>query len=124
MANQPTAKVSIKDIERIILRDYPKHGIDKIIKMLSAYKSDTDGYRVWAALLKISKGNIEKLICNIENANYDYRDTLSEAEYPEYFRKTWPGKNKLTDSELKLIIQNDWNNYLRWFNDDRSNAEG
>lgn len=84
--NQPVAKISFQDIERIIERDYSSYGKDEVLDVLREYspRSKKLNYRVWAGALKISSGDLEILKMNIEAAKTDFRDILTFAEYPKY----------------------------------------
>ena len=118
--NQPIAKISKNDINRIILRDYSITNKDEVLNILSKFKGDDEKgiYRVWAALLKISNGDIDRLDKNIENAIIDYRDILAIAEYPEYSQKVGFNSDKFDKKELKKIIDSDWHQYQEWLNAD------
>lgn len=112
--NQPTAKVAMKDIERIILRDYAGKN-DEVVKQLDRYTVAYERLRVLAALLKISDGNISRLRKNVLLANVDYRDVLAEAEYPMYTKKVGFDSKKFSKSELEKIIKSDSEQYNEWF---------
>lgn len=116
--DQPVAKISQRDIKKIIERDYPAGNEKEIVEILSQYKSDNEAgkYRVWAALLKISDGKLEILKEKIEIAKTDYRDILADAEYPEYSEKVGFDSEKFSKKELKNIIKSDWNQYQHWLN--------
>lgn len=112
--NQPIAKVSKKDIERIILRDYPGKN-DEVVKCLDKYTVELEKFRVLAALLKISEGNILRLGKNVLLANTDYRDVLAEAEYPMYTKRVGFDSKRLSKDELEKIIKSDFEQYKEWF---------
>lgn len=113
---QPCAKVSKKDIEKIIIRDYAGVAITKILKKLCEYKSEYEKFRVWAALLKISEGSIVKLNKNILIANSDYRDILAVAEYPMYTKVIGFNDKNFSKNEVEKIIKSDWEQYKNWLN--------
>ena len=114
--DQPVAKISYDDILRIVKRDYPAESEKETLEILRHYKSNNDksDYRVWASLLKISEGNIEKLRININVAKNDFRDIVANAEYPEYTEKIGFDNGKFTREEIKRIIQSDWKQYQVW----------
>ena len=111
---QPTASVSKEDIERIILRDYGGKA-DTAWRYLNKYTVGNEKLRVFAALLKISDGNITRLNKNVLLANIDYRDVLAEAEYPMYTKKVGFDSKKFSKSELEKIIKSDFEQYKEWF---------
>ena len=114
--DQPVAKISKKDIQKIIERDYPPGNEEEIVGILCQYNSnnETDKFRVWAALLKLSDGKIEILKEKIEIAKTDCRDILAVAEYPEYSEKVGFESEKFSEKELNHIIKSDWNQYQNW----------
>ena len=116
---KPTPEVSEFDIDRIIERDYSQTEKKRVLNILKEYLPDTDNYRVWAGVLKISNGDTDRLKKNIKRANFDYRDILVEAEYPEYFEKVGINVEQFEKSELRKIVNNDWKQYNNWFNRSR-----
>lgn len=80
--DQPVPNISKRDIERIVLREYPTADNDAIFHILSKYSSDSKkgSYRVWASVLKISEGSIKMLEENIEAAQCDYFPGISRRE--------------------------------------------
>jgi hypothetical protein len=111
---QPAAKVYKRDITRIIKRDY-KGNENKILEILNVYQ-DYESYRVWAAILKLSNGDINKVNYYVELANTDYRDVLAPAEYPIYSHKIGFDTDKYSKQEINGIIKDDLDQYKRWFN--------
>ena len=103
---QPTAFFSLKGINKIIRRDYSIYPIKDILKELNKY-SDYEKYRVWAGILKLSNGNMNRLKKNVIKANNDYRDILAYSEYPEYSDKIGFDDDKFTRKELNEIIKRD-----------------
>ena len=112
---QPTARVSKKDIERIIRRDFFKISINTVMKKLSEYQFNIERLRVWAAILKIVDGDFGKFDKTIQMANQDYRDILAIAEYPEYSDKVGFDDEDFEKKELKAIIKRDFEQYNNWF---------
>jgi len=114
--NQPVAKISFQDIERIIDRDYTLHKKSKVFAVLNQYSSDSKklDFRVWAGALKISEGDLGKLEKNIEKANSDFRDILAFAEYPKYSDQVGFDTDEFTEAELDSIIEEDWKQYQQW----------
>ena len=114
--NQPVAKISFQEIERIIARDYSQYESADVIAVLNKYSSDSGklGYRVWAGALKLSDGNLSNLRKIIEIANFDYRDILAKAEYPNYSEQVGFDEDAFTEEEINSIIKEDWNQYQKW----------
>ena len=112
---QPTAKVKKKDILRIIKRDFPHDDLEDILGILNLYGSEefeNDPYRVQAAALKISEGDIKKLKKAIDDAKCDYRDVLMDAEYPLCKKKMFKDLDK---KEKNIVYKSDWDQYKLWF---------
>jgi hypothetical protein len=114
--DQHIPKVTRTDIDRLIRRDFVEHDPNEILHILMKFESDEGIYRVWAAALKLSEGNPKMLEKEIGKANQDYRDVLSYAEFPEYFRKVGFKSDKISKSDLSQIIESDWKQYQDWFN--------
>ncbi|MDP3259201.1 MAG: hypothetical protein Q8M34_01255 [Thermodesulfovibrionales bacterium] len=110
---QPYAKVTLEDIERIVKRDYPYADSVKIFEILNKYTIG-EKYRVWAAALKLSDKDITKLEEHIKIAIHDYRDVIAYAEYPEYSRKVGFNSDKITKEEIAEIYNRDWTQYKKW----------
>jgi hypothetical protein len=110
---QPAAKISKSDIERIIIRDFTLDEKEEVYNLLNKYSVNTSAgpYRVWASLLKLSKGELVKLKNIIETAIGDYRDILAAAEYPEYLKRVGFNAEKFSRKELDQIIKADWEQY-------------
>ncbi|MCA9440998.1 MAG: hypothetical protein KC964_09355 [Candidatus Omnitrophica bacterium] len=115
--NQPIPVVTHEDIERIIRRDFPSTSVKSVQRRLEEYTGGEDPeerYRVWAAILKLSGGQLGKLGMEIQSAKFDYRDVLASAEYPEYSR-AGSRIDSLPDDEKEQIIVSDWDQYQSWF---------
>jgi hypothetical protein len=112
---QKVAKVNNEDIKRIIERDFPVNETDKVINILSKYKSETEKgrNRVHAAILKIANCNAEKIEKYVEVAIVDSRDVLSMAEYPNYTKFY---RNGISDKEKSQLFNDDWKQYNEWLN--------
>jgi hypothetical protein len=110
---EPVAKISHAQIDKIVKKDFGKRQYAKIIRMLSRYKSETDSdnYRVWAAILKLSESRISRLESNIKMARSDFRDVITSAEYPEYSQCSFSGMRYFS---RKMIFLRDWNQYKKW----------
>ncbi len=114
---QPTPIVSHEDIERIIRRNFPSNSLKSVIKILEEYKGTGEKeecYRVWAAILKLAEGHVGKLRMEIQSANFDYRDVIAAAEYPEY-SQSGQRIHSLPEDEQEQIIASDWDQYQSWF---------
>ncbi len=114
---QPHANVTSADIERLVRRDFTAECVDEVFAMLNEYGGEdwhSEPDRVRAATLKLAKGEIKELRRHIQAAKMDYRDVLSEAEYPGY-TKHWFHIDKLAPDEKQRIIDADWKQYQDWF---------
>lgn len=113
---QKIPSVTNNDIRRIIQREFPQMGSDEIESILSTYKSATDegSNRVYAAILKLSNGDIELLKTYVQKANHDYRDIIALAEYPNYSACAF--EDDLPEEKEEQLINDDWLQYEAWFN--------
>ena len=110
---QPTPNVDRKDVRRVIARDFPGHA-DEVLRLLRTVSCPLIGAdRLHIALLKLADGSLESLQKNIA-VPADSRDVVSLAEYPAYHRKSQTAMDKLSDSELKKIFEDDWRQYCDW----------
>lgn len=117
LKNQPVADISKEILEKIIRRDFPENY--KIVKQkLELIKSDSlkSQNRLSAAVLKVSNGDLSKIDSFIEMCNSDYRDVISQAEYPRISEIGFIGMEELESSELKEYYLKDWAEYTNWIN--------
>lgn len=109
-------EVTLQDVKRIILRDFPQYDPRVVIDILKEYKTETSGIRVQLAALKLSDGNLEKLKEWIAQANMDFRDVIMAAEYPKFSRIGFVGIEKLKRGEKSKLEEEDWQQYHKWLN--------
>lgn len=77
-------KYTKDNVKRAIKRLFRDGDQDEIYDMVSVYgkeEYEREPERVQMAILKLSDGNIEKLLEHAQMAKLDYRDVLSKAEY-------------------------------------------
>ena len=112
---QKIPKVSDSDIRRIISRDFRQSKTDTILDILKSYKSQSEKgrNRIYADILKLSKGDIGLLRKYVKDANTDYRDIISASEYPGYSKYSFD--YEFSEEEEKQIIDADWKQYQEWF---------
>lgn len=118
MRHQPIPDVSLKDVERIVRRDYSETQFDSVMAVLKGYEESASGRRerprVQLAALKLANGHLEALRTHINTAVQDFRDVLGPAEYPEYSKKVAFRVPKLPSAEQQRIIDSDWKQYEDW----------
>jgi hypothetical protein len=110
--NQPHGTYAEADLERIIARDFPMESIPAVKDFLARYGQESwqrETLRVQMACLKCANGNLKALEGAVAAACADYRDILSEAEYPTY------GKARSPEAKEKAI-ERDWNQLQSWLN--------
>jgi hypothetical protein len=114
---QPVAKISNAELEFLIERDF-SNNIDLIKQKLNKIQSNSqDGKkRIGAAVLKLANSDLNKIDYLINKANEDFRDVVSEAEYP---RASIYGFEEPNEKELKTYYLNDWSEYMEWKNKGR-----
>lgn len=112
--NQKIHNINITDIKRLIKREFPNKPISEIETILKQYvsESQTGRNRVYASILKLSNGNIDKLIKGVEQANKDFRDIISIAEFPNYSENAFT--NNLSNEKEKQLIEKDWKQFKAW----------
>ena len=112
MEKQPAAKISDEELDFLISREFPndkefvKNSLDKLISDSQPGKN-----RIAAAVLKIADKKIDKIEFLVRLANEDFRDIVSEAEYP---RASNLGFEKMSDNEHNNIYLKDWEEYSKW----------
>ena len=111
--HQPVPSVTRSDVERVVRRDFPSEDFATVMALLDEY--GTQGHerekdRVQLAVLKLSEGSVDELLCEIQTAKVDYRDVLSWAEYPSY---RWDEKDQV---KIQKMYRDDWQQYSDWLN--------
>ncbi len=114
--DQPVPKVTDKDVERIALRDFGTANIRHVLETLHSYgKQDWNqpgSPRVRLAILKLAGGDLDRLSKCTDAAIEDFRDIVSQAEYPEYSAKI--GFEKVAPELERTVIESDWKQYRQW----------
>ena len=117
LGNQPIAEISKEILEKLIWRDF--YECYEIVKQkLGLIKSDNlkGQNRLSAAVLKLSNCNLSKIDSYIEICNSDYRDVISQAEYPRISEIGFIEMEEIESSELKEYYLKDWTEYTNWIN--------
>lgn len=83
----------------------------KLNKILS--ESQNGKNRISAAVLKLANSDSNTIEFLIKKANEDFRDIVSEAEYP---RASKYGFDERNEEDLKVDYFNEWNEYSEWKN--------
>jgi hypothetical protein len=69
---------------------------------------------VHLAILKLSGGTVEGVREHLAVAQRDFRDVISPAEYPEFWRIGCVGADRLTQDERQSMRARDWEQYESW----------
>jgi hypothetical protein len=75
---------SRKDVLAAAKQYFPTEDATSVMSVLDAYGTETyerERERVQIAILKLSRGDADKLLHNVQAAKQDYRDVLYWAEY-------------------------------------------
>lgn len=114
MKEQPIPEISNRILEDIIQRDFGKNSINVKAK-LNKVKSDSESgkNRISAAILKLSNGNINSIENFVELANSDFRNVISQAEYPRCSELEF---EDLENPKIGKIYLEDWEEYTEWLN--------
>ncbi len=113
---QHHADVTADDVERIVRRDYSPDRVDEVLAILNEYGSEDwhpELDRVRMAVLKLAGGKFDQLRGHTEAAKMDFRDVLSEAEYPLATKK-WFHIDKLSEEERQKVYDADRKQYQDW----------
>ena len=107
---QPVASFSDRELTFLINRDFPDQ-TDLVKTKLNKINSDTrqEKNRISASVLKLADKDLTKIDFLVKRANEDFRDIVSEAEYPRAHEKGF----ELFDEEEKVIrevLLADWKN--------------
>jgi hypothetical protein len=115
LGNQPDAKVTTNQLEKLIAREFPNHIDEVTLKFYKVKGDNSNGInRISAAIVKLANKDLSSLDRFIEMANADYRDILSQAEYP---RCSKLGFEEFDKKKMKSIYLEDWRDYSKWLND-------
>ena len=115
-SEQPTPSVTDADVERIVRREFAEAEVAEVLRILAEYgteRYERESARVRLAALKEAHGDLDRLRQQVSWAKMDYRDVLSEAEYPLASRK-WGRMKRMTDDERQAIYDSDWRQYQNW----------
>ena len=115
---QSVAKITNAELEFLINREFPKSG-DLVKSKLNEIRSDSQygKNRISAAVLKIANSDLTKIDFLVTKANEDFRDIVSEAEYPRVSKHGFGERN---EKDLKTDNLNDWTEYKDWKNKKRT----
>lgn len=106
-------QVTREDVERVIRRDFAPEQWETVSSLLDEY-GDSDSSRVRLAILKLSGGDVEKVLDYVERANEDFRDVVGPAEYP---RSTEDWSSRTSPEERAAYerhVAEDWREYPEW----------
>ncbi|XLS30540.1 hypothetical protein ACJD0Z_06870 [Flavobacteriaceae bacterium M23B6Z8] len=109
---QPVAKISDMELEKLVDREFPENS-DLVKRKLTEIKSDSRSgqNRIGAAVLKLANSDLNRIDYLIKTANKDFRDIISQAEYP---RASKYGFDERSENELKTDYLDDWTEYAEW----------
>jgi hypothetical protein len=109
---QPAAKVTDKALEQLIQRDFGIKAVE-VKQKLTLVNSDTHGgkNRISAAIIKLSNRDINAIDYYIEISKNDFRDVISQAEYPRCSKFDF---SEIKKQNTKQIYLEDWNEYWNW----------
>ena len=104
--------VTDADVERIVKRDYPPALHAAIFEMIRGVEV-REKPRVMLACLKNGKGDFEKVKGELTNASGWYRESILEAEYPNYTKKMFRIE-RMPAEEQESVFEADKAQYLKW----------
>ena len=109
-----------KKLFKKIQTHWPEVNLQEIIDLLDQYGVESyekEVTRVQLAILKLCQGDRSQLQTLVKTAKIDYRDVLAWAEYPEELKVGFVELKKMPAEEVKIIRQQDREQYLQWLND-------
>ena len=111
---QPVAKISDARLERLIQREFGNQA-DLVSRKLNQVVSETNAgkNRISAAIVKLSDKDINAIDHLIEQSKIDFRDLISQAEYPKCSELNF---TDMDEQNMKIIYLDDWTEYLKWLN--------
>ena len=108
-------------VEAKVRQLFPQHDVADIMKLLDEYRTTyPERDRVQLAILKLCDGNIINLRKQVAIANFDYRDVLGYAEYPNQIKAGFNVQGGQVQQEL---AKKDMQQYLDWLNDTSGNTD-
>ena len=111
---QPIPKITETILERIIERDFSENSAAVKIKLKQIESdSETGKNRISAAILKLANGNLKEVEKYIAVSKVDFRDVISQAEYP---RCSELGFEAMETPGIEKIYLEDWQEYTEWLN--------
>lgn len=82
-----------EDVTKYAVKCFPTEDVFVVLNMLDEYglqEYERERERVQMGILFLSKGSVDLLLHNIEQAKLDYRNILYWAEYHEHDRRRNP----------------------------------
>ena len=94
---------------------FSNHAPAEILRLLDTVAPSFGGVeRVQLAILKLSKGDMDRLRHYVDTSQHDFIKLISSAEYPKATRIEVLNLVKLPDSVEELIFNSDLRQYLAW----------
>jgi hypothetical protein len=106
-------QVTRDDVERVVRRDFAPEQRDTVISLLGEY-GDSGSSRMQLAILKLSDGDVEKVLEYVVLANQDFRDVLMLAEYQRASRHAFGRTTPEEKAAYERAQAEDWREYQEW----------
>lgn len=111
---QPVPTISDEKLDFLISRDFPDDK-EMVRTKLNKIKSDSENgkNRISTSILKLADKKLDKIDYLVKRANEDFRDIISEVEYPRAHKAGF----ELFDKEEKIVrevLLADWKEYSTW----------
>lgn len=107
MGHIPT--VSAEDVRRVLAREFAAEDVP-LVESVLADCAERESHRVHLAVLKLAKGDLNRLDHYARAAREDSRDVLAWAEY----RAACALPSKASDAEMAAAEEEDWAEYQEW----------
>ena len=102
---------------RKIKQMWPDADPQEILDLLNEYGTEsyeTGRTRVQLGILKLSRGDRERLPDLVKMAKVDWRDVLAYAEYPEEMRTDPTRMRDMPEQDARSIRERDRRQYEKW----------
>lgn len=93
---------------------FPHQSADEILRLLDAAPSHWGQVRVQLAILKLSRGDLNRLRHYVETAQRNFLQVIGAAEYPKATRIGLLNVAQMPDYLRELIHNSDLRQYMAW----------
>lgn len=112
-------EISEEELNFLISREFPQD-IPTVRSLLVGFEDHfIHENRIKAAIIKLSKGDLDELKNRIEQACRDPRDVVGYAEYPREMEHSGADLDNMARNQLNSLKLADWKEYEEWRNKEK-----